>query len=173
MSEKTVMKNNVKTFKFELFPLDKLMINDTNIYLGKSKEQFIKLLGEPEAAYKNWNGDGKSYYYFNSELMFDCDNNSNIRFIEFNGGYEGELKPIIYGVSAFEIKMDELYRILEEHNNGRIDAENEESYGFVETSVGIWKDGANDETDYWTTVGIGEKDCYLEIYESRKSENDR
>lgn len=167
------MGDNAKTIKFELFPLDKLVINDTDIYLGKSKEQFIKLLGEPEAAHKHWDGNGASYYYFNSELMFDCDNNSNISFIEFNGGYEGELKPIIYGVSAFELKTDELYNTLEKHNNGRIDAESEESYGFVETSVGIWKDGANDETDHWTTVGIGEKDYYLEIYESRKQDNDK
>ena len=163
------MENNVKNFKFELFPLDKLVINDTNIYLGKSKEQFIRLLGEPESVYKE--GAGESYYYyFNSELMFECDNNSNIRFIEFKGGYEGELKPIIYGVSAFEIKMDELYKILEKHNNGRIEVESEESCGFVETSVGIWKD---DETDYWATVGIGVKDYYLEFYESRKLENDK
>ena len=73
--------------------------------------------------------------------MFDRDNDSNIRFIEFNGGFEGKLKPIIYGVSAFEIKMNELYKILEKQDNGRIDVESEESYGFVEISVGIWKDG--------------------------------
>lgn len=151
-----------KNMKIELFPLDKLVINDTDIYLGKSKNQFIKLLGEPEAVHKNWDGDGDCYYYFNSELMFDCDNDSNIRYIEFKGGYYGELKPIIYGVSAFEIKMDELYKILKKYNNGRIDVESEESYAFIETSVGIWKGGANDETDYWTTIGIGEKDYYVE-----------
>lgn len=158
------MEKNMNNFKFELIPLDKLIINDTNIYLGKNKEQFIKLLGEPEAVHKNWDGDGFSCYYFDSELMFDCDNDSNIRFIGFQGGHDGELKPYIYGISAFDVNMDELYKILKDHNYGRIEEENEESYGFVEISVGIWKDGANDESDYWTTIGIGEKNCYLEFY---------
>lgn len=159
------MGKNIKDFKFELYPLEKLMINDMNIYLGKSKEQFIKILGTPESDFENWDGNGHTCYYFNSELSFDCDKNDNITFIQFAGGHEGELKPYIYGISAFDIKMKELYEILKEHNNGRIDEESEESYAFVETSVGIWKDGANDESDYWTTIGVGIKDCYVEFYE--------
>ena len=163
------MESNNTKLKFELFPLDRLVINDTNIYLGQSKEQFTELLGKPEDVLKD--GEGSRYYYFDNELMFECDNNSNITYIEFNGGHNGKLKPIIYGVSAFETKMDDLYKILEKNNNGRIDIPHEESIGFIETSVGIWKDGGNDETDYWTTIGIGEKDYYLEIYESRKLDN--
>lgn len=51
----------------------------------------------------------------------------------------------------------ELYEILKEQNNGEIDEESKDSYGFINISVGIWKDSANEDDDYWTTILIGKK----------------
>ena len=44
---------------------------------------------------------------------------------------------------------------------GEIDEESEDSYGFINISVGIWKDSANEDDDYWTTILIGKKDYYI------------
>lgn len=57
------------------------------------------------------------YYYFNSELAIDYQENK-VDFIEFLGGIDGKLKPTIYGVSAFAINAAELVDILKTNNNG-------------------------------------------------------
>ena len=54
--------------------------------------------------------------------------------------------------------MDELVAVLSEHNNDSIDDSENDSYGFLGISVGIWK--SDDEDDYWTTIGIGIKNYY-------------
>ena len=71
-------------------------------------------LGQPDIV-------DQSLYYFDSELRFvlflrkvDCE------FIEFLGGYYGNIQPIIYGIQAFQVNADELYRILADHNTGDI-----------------------------------------------------
>lgn len=143
----------------ELFPLEKMMLNEVEIRLGMNKQHVIELLGEPENKHENYGGNSWRHYYYNTELALDYDKNGNLEFIEFLAGHNGQLKPYIYGVSAFDTKMDELVSLLSEHNNGRIDDKEYSSYGFLEISVGIWSDG---EEEYWTTIGIGIREYYLE-----------
>lgn len=144
--------------KAELFPLEKLVLDGHDIFLGQSKEQFISVLGEAEYVRENYGGGSWRYYYFDSELAFDVDKKGNIQFIEFLGGHDGELKPVIYGVSAFDVSTKKLVKLLTEHNNGEIDDSWEDSYGFLAISVGIWQTA--DDEEYWTTIGIGGKDYY-------------
>ena len=81
-------------------------------------------------------------------------------FTEFLGGHYGKLRPYIYGISVFDTKDTDVVRILSEHNNGEIDDSENDSFGFLETSIGIWKD--SEEEEYWTTIGIGVEGYYTE-----------
>lgn len=144
--------------KIELIPLEKMIFDGKEICFSAKKEDIIKLLGEPESKHENYGGKSWSHYY----PEFGCEYNENgeLISIEFLCGHSGSLKPYIYGVSAFDISRKELFKILKEHNNGKIDEESEDSYGFIEISVGIWKDSANEDDDYWTTILIGKKNYY-------------
>ena len=70
-------------------------------------------LGQPDIV-------DQSLYYFDSELRFDFSEKGRLEFIEFLGGYYGNIQPIIYGIQAFQVNADELYRILADHNTGNI-----------------------------------------------------
>lgn len=144
----------------ELIPLEKMIIDGKEICLGKEKQCIIGLLGNPEHIHENYGGESWRHYYYDSELALDYDKNGHLEFIEFLGGHEGSLKPYIYGVSAFNTNSDELVAILSEYNDGIIDDSEDNSYGFLSISVGIWKDDVNYDENYWTTIGIGIKDYY-------------
>ena len=77
----------------------------------------------------------------------------------FLGGHDGELKPYIYGVSAFDVSKRRLLHVLSEHDGNIDDSEADDSYGFLDTNVGIWQDG---DDRHWTTIGIGVKGYYSE-----------
>ncbi len=149
-----------KKIKIELFPLEKMVFDGKEIYLGDNKEHIMELLGNPEDIFEQYGGGIWRHYYYDSELALDFDENGKLTFIEFLAGHEGTLKPFIYGISAFDTDMDELVTVLSEHNNDRIDDSEIDSYGFLGISVGIWKSDDDDEEDYWTTIGIGIKNYY-------------
>ena len=140
--------------KIELFPLEKITIDGHDIFLGQSKKQFIDCLGQPEVIYENYGGGSFRYHY--PEFAFDVDLNDNIEFVEFLYGHEGTIKPVIYGVSAFDITQEELMAILKEKNNGPY---NEDDCGadFPNISVGVFYE--NDDV-YFETIGIGVRDYY-------------
>ena len=158
----------------EIFPLDKIVIDGLSIYLGMEKSAVENAIGRGQIA-------GTRCYYFNSEIAIDYSNNK-VKFIEFLGGINGMLKPIIYGVPAFETQADDLFNILEKQNNGIIcDNENGYSYHFLNISVGVYREAvpaevekmieeasifgnpmSDDEIQYetnranhWASIGIG------------------
>lgn len=165
----------------EIIPLTGIKIDDKIISLSTLRENVEDLLGAPCRTWKN------SLYYFNNELRFDFDENGRVDFIEFLAGADGEIQPQIYGVYVFQTEADDLYDILKEKNNGEIDDhENGYSYGFLNISVGVFRDAvpeavqemieeaaadgepmdADDveyemrKAKYWATIGIGVKDYY-------------
>ena len=144
----------------KLIPLEKMIMDGKEIRLGDKKQAVISVLGEPEHIHENYGGGSWRHYYFDSELALDFDRNDRLEFIEFLGGHYGKLKPYIYGISVFDTKDTDVVRILSEHNNGEIDDSENDSFGFLETSIGIWKDSEDEE--YWTTLGIGVKGYYTE-----------
>lgn len=165
-----------------VFPLKGIKIDSTEINLNESKDSIIRKLGKP--------GDdcGDQIYYFENELRLDFNQTGELEFIEFLGGIAGQLHPLIYDINAFEETADNLMHILTEENNGRIDdTEDGYSYGFIEISVGIYRERipediqqmideakqegeqiADEDIEYemkkanhWATIGIGIKDYYL------------
>lgn len=165
----------------EIKPLVGVYINDSEIKLGASEKDVRAVMGEPSSKGEN------SLYFCENELRFDFDKNGGVEFMEFLGGIDGELQPIVYGVSAFQTDADMLYDILKRENNGEIDdSEAEYSYGFLEISVGIYREitpydvqqmiadaqvennNIRDEdideemlrASHWGTFGIGIKNYY-------------
>ena len=165
--------------KINIIPLKKIEIDGKSIELGMKREQVIGILGLGELI-------NRHFFYYN-DLAIDYDENDSVEFIEFLGGIEGTLHPVIYGKPVFESNADELFEILKQHNNGKIDdSENGYSYSFIETSVGIYRtstpesvqqdidemkaDGVYDQkyvddelekANHWATIGIGKEHYFL------------
>lgn len=158
----------------QIYPLDKVVFDDVSICLGMEKTAVEFTLGAGEAI-------GNRYYYFNSEMAIDYQDNK-VDFIEFIGGVDGKLKPTIYGVSAFDVDAAELVDVLKVNNHGEIcDNENEYSYQFSNISVGVYREALPDEitemieeakndgnpmsddeieyetkrANHWATIGVG------------------
>ena len=158
----------------QIYPLDKVVFDNVSICLGMEKKAVELALGVGKAI-------GNRYYYFNSEMAIDYQENK-VNFIEFLGGVDGKLKPTIYGVSAFDVEADELVDVLKTNNNGELcDDENGYSYQFSNISIGLYREAIPNEiaeiveeaksfgnpmsddeiqyemkrANYWATIGIG------------------
>ncbi len=165
----------------EMLPLIGIKVGGSEIAFSASREDVERLLGAP------YSERGASIYYFNNELRFDFDKSGGIEFVELLGGIDGELRPQIYGLSAFETDADELYNVLAEKNKGEIaDNENGYSYAFFNISVGIYRETIPDNVRemieeaagegypmsaedinaemrrarHWATIGIGNRGYY-------------
>lgn len=160
--------------KIEIYPLDKVLIDGTSVCLGMEQSDVESAIGKGQLI-------GKRYYYFDSEMAIDY-SNDKVEFIEFLSGIDGILKPLIYGISAFEAQANYLLEVLKEKNTGVIsDTENGYSYQFQNISVGVYREAvpkdinemieeavssgtpmSDDEiryemkrADHWSTIGIG------------------
>ena len=158
----------------EIDPLKKILIDHVAICFGMEKSSVDAAIGSGQLI-------GNRCYYFNNEMAIDY-NNNKVEFIEFLGGVDGMLKPMLYGKSAFEIQANDLFEILKEHNDGAIgDNENGYSYQFKNISVGVYREAlpqevkemikeatsfgnpmSDDDIQYemkrahhWATIGVG------------------
>lgn len=162
-------------------PLDGVYWEDKCLRLGDNREMVMYILE------KQFPLDG-SCYCFGNELRIDFDSDDCVNFIEFIAGTDGYLKPIIHNISAFDVSADQLYEVLAEHNKGYIvDDEDGYSYGFLNISVGIYRERTPESVEemiqemkeegidvwdyedievekkkanYWATIGIGKEDYY-------------
>lgn len=160
----------------KIIPLDKVEIDGSVISLGMKKEIVEKTIGTGKLT-------GERYYYYNSEMAIDYDSDDKVEFIEFLGGVEGSLKPVIFNISAFDINADVLVEILKSNNDGDInDEEQGYSYAFLNISVGIYRESTptnilemieemkangvsiednedlefeKKKAEHWATIGIG------------------
>ena len=84
--------------KVEIFPLEKIRIEDKEIAIGMNESQVKELMGKAERSFENYGSKSYRSFYFDSELGLDFDENGLLEFIEFLGGNKGMLKPYIYMV---------------------------------------------------------------------------
>ncbi|EHO85964.1 hypothetical protein HMPREF0380_00816 [Eubacterium infirmum F0142] len=125
--------------KVEIFPLEKIRIEDKEFMIGMDASQAENMMGKAERRFENYGSKSYRSFYFNSELGLDFDENGLLEFIEFLGGNEGMLKPYIYGLSVFETDA-------------------EFCYCFLNESIGLWREDS--KSRYWDTIGVGIKDYY-------------
>ncbi len=165
----------------EIVPLEKVVIDGIPVYLGMKQSAVEAAIGKGQIA-------GKRHYFFDSNLAIDYDESKTVEFIEFLGGIDGPLRPILYGVSVFESPADELVDLLRQKNGGEIDdTERGYSFAFPNIGVGIYReirpsdvaemieemkaDGISTEgneelakdmrrANHWATIGIGAAGYY-------------
>ena len=144
--------------KVEIFPLEKIRVEDKEIMMGMNVSQVENMMGKAERRFKNYGSKSYRSFYFNSELGLDFDENGLLEFIEFLGGNKGMLKPHIYGLSAFETDADKMKNLIAEHDNEIDETEAEFCYCFLNESIGLWREDS--KSRYWDTIGVGIKDYY-------------
>ncbi len=160
----------------ELVPLKGVVIDSKEINFNDNTDKIIESLGEPE--YRQESDKTIKLFYYSNELRFDINKENNkLEFIEFLGGYEGKLKPILYGVNVFSTLADELVNIIEKHDMNVL-SEDDISKVFINSSISLWReltptiyeneikasDYSNEEIEAfkqralrWERVGIGYK----------------
>lgn len=109
-----------------------------------------------------------------------------VDFIEFLGGVDGQLKPVLYGTSVFDTDATELVKVLKMNNSDEVcDTEKGYSYQFPNISVGVYREAIPEEitemieeatrfgnplsideiqnemrrANHWATIGCGSA-CY-------------
>lgn len=118
----------------EIYPLEKIVVDGVSVYLGMEQSAVEAAIGKGRLV-------GKRYYYYGSEMAIDYSENNTVKFIEFLGGIDGSLHPVIYGVSAFDTLADELVNLLRQKNDGEInDSEKGYSLAFLNISVGVYRE---------------------------------
>ena len=168
--------------EFLIHPLVGIEWDGKKINLGDSLDQVKDILGDAEVRYEN------SAYYFATDLRIDYDVNCCVEFIEFLGGVDGSIQPVIYGEKVFQINAMKAYRILKEQNDGEIVDEDEGySYTFKNIGIGVYRENTPDTIDititklrekgifmtendnlkeerrlasHWSTIGLGSKEYY-------------
>ena len=114
----------------EIYPLDKVVFDNISIYFGMEKSAV-------ELAFGKGHPVGNRYYYFNNEMAIDY-LESKVAFVEFLGGVNGKLKPVIDAA--------ELLAVLKVNNSGEMcDDENGYSYQFSKISIGVYREVLPDE----------------------------
>ena len=139
--------------RVEVFPLEKITIDNKEIMLGMNINEVQKLIGIPDRVFSNCDGESGRHYYFDSELVLDFDESGLLEFIEFLGGIDGNLRPYLYGVSAFETSADELLKMIMEQDDEVDDSEADYCYCFLNVSIGLWRQ--DNQNKHWDTIGIG------------------
>lgn len=161
-------------------------VNDNAVYTESSYEVANYIINE-EGLKLSSSEEVASLYFFGNELRVDFDENNGVEFIEFLGGYDGNIQPQILGVNAFEISADCLFDLLKENDSNIEDTEKGYSYAFLDSSVGIYRESTNESVqemikeakkegyeldeeeideerkraEHWSTLGIGVKGYYI------------
>ena len=160
----------------EIYPLEKIVVDGVSIYLGMDQSAVETAIGKGQLI-------GKRYYYYDNDMAIDYSENKTVEFIEFLGGIDGSVHPVIYGISAFDTLAGELDGLLRQKNNGEVDdTEQGYSFAYLNISVGVYRerrpsdvmemieemkaDGIPTEdnedvaaemrkADHWATIGVG------------------
>lgn len=122
----------------QIHPLDKVVFDNASVCFGMEKLSVELVLGIGE-------GVGNRCYYLGGEVAVDYKENK-VDFIEFMGGVDGDIEPVIYGASAFDVNAEELVGILKTNNKGDVfDNENGYSYQFLNIGIGIYREALPEE----------------------------
>lgn len=160
--------------KIDIYPLEKVVFDNVSITFGMEKDDVEAAIGIGQQI-------ANRYYYFNNDMAIDY-NGNKVEFIEFLGGFDGTLKPVVYGVPVFDTNALELLEVLKVSNNGEFcDVERGYCYQFSNISIGLYREAVPDEivdmieeaksfgnpmsddeieyemkrANYWATIGCG------------------
>ncbi len=169
-------------YQITLLPLEGIELNGARISFGMSRGEAEAILGPAKDVRKN------RCYYLDGELALDFDGEGTLEFMEFLGGVDGELHPMLFGQDVFAADADELLSMLSERNGPDID-DDEAEYGYSlrALSIGMYREITPADVDamllemgsmkleslggidveeemkkahHWETVGIGRENYY-------------
>ena len=121
-----------------IYPLEKVVVNGISICFGMEKSIVETAIGNSKQI-------GNRHYYFNNEMAIDYRQNK-VDFIEFLGGVDGSLKPVLYGLSVFDIPSNDLINVLKEENGGEIcDTERGYSYQFSNIGISVYREATPED----------------------------
>lgn len=154
-----------------VIPLTGIQFGESLLEFNMTGSEVKEILGEPQYVRE------RQWYYFHSELRIDFDEDNIVEFIEFLGGREGCIQPLIYGLSAFECDELELYCELERHTEGEIADEDGAGHCciFFDINAGVYREvspgdvfemekeglfgeeleAERQRAQHWETLGIG------------------
>ena len=119
----------------EIYPLDRVELDGKSIFLGMKRAEVEAAIGAGQVV------RGNEQYYYRNEMKVVYDKDEKVEFVEFLGGIDGLLKPMIYGVSVFDTDAEKLVELLTQKNSGSVrDEEQGYSYQFMEISVGLYRE---------------------------------
>ena len=127
---------------------------DKAIRLGDSEAQVRAVLGEPEIC--------QDHFYFDSDLAIRYDEDGMVVLIDFLGGAEGLIQPVVDGVAVFTADGDAVLSLLEEKNGGPgMTGPVEGFLAFPKVSVGAYRAKDENGKPYrWVTLAIGKAGYY-------------
>ena len=108
-----------------------------SISFGQLKTSVEKILGKPGSR-----SEDKRWFYDAYECRIDFDDSDLVEFIEFiYGPFPERIQLSLFDIDPFRIGAGNLLKLLAEKNAGEIDdKEAEYCYGFINISVGIWRE---------------------------------
>lgn len=125
--------------EFQILPLEGISVDGSLLSFGMSRRQAETLLGVGERF-------GSRCYYCGGELAIDFDIDDCVSFIEFLGGVDGQLQPMIDGVSVFSAEADAVAALLRQKNgDGGESFEQGYSARFHAISVGVYREITPDD----------------------------
>jgi len=125
--------------KAEIYPLEKVVLDQTAIFFGMPQSEVEALIGAGQKI-------GSRVYYFEGEISIDY-NEGKVEFIEFLGGADGVCKPVIYGASVPDTHAEKLIELLK-NNGGEIsELENGHCCLFPKISVGLYREAVPKEVE--------------------------
>ena len=118
----------------ELHPLEKILLDSAAISFGMVRADVERILGKGQVV-------GGRCYHCDGELAIDYDKDDRVEFVEFLGGADGRLRPILYGISVFETDAQELIDRLREKHGGEVrDPERGHTILLPRLSVGLYRE---------------------------------
>ena len=146
-----------------LIPLTGMEWNGQIVRFGDSRETVERILGASERVRDD-------LCCFKHGLRVEFDEAGRTKFIECVGGIDGAIQPQICGVKAFQAPADELLEILRLHNDGPVvDNEKGYFYGFLNLSVGIYRDSIPEDVDEMAAaVAAGDQNAAWIVIEDEK-----
>ena len=121
--------------KVEIYPLDRVELDGKSVSFGMKRAEVEVSIGAGQVV------RGNEQYYYQNDMKDVYDKDEKVEFVEFLGGVDGFLKPMIYGVSAFDTDAEKLVELLTQKNAGTVrDGEQGYSYQFMEISVGLYRE---------------------------------
>lgn len=120
--------------KVTIYPLEKITLGTLSIAFGMPLASVEAVIGRGQIVRNR-------HFYFNNELAIDYDADHRVEYIEFLGGIDGDLQPVIFDCSVFDADADALAEVLRQKNGDEMtDVDGGYTLSFHQLSIGLYRE---------------------------------